>query len=87
MGATIVGRAFPFGIVEVPTIANLPFTAERVKVVMRNSEFVRVFVRSRAFGIECFIPENIGGQWWLWDGFRQGINRRRVSSIRHLVKS
>jgi hypothetical protein len=69
-----IGDTSPiYGAVEPKPIVNLPSDAIRVRLRLRNKDFVHAFVKTTT-GIERWIvAENANGEWFL--KYRQSINR------------
>lgn len=59
----------PFGVVPVPKLVGFPKGKMRIR--LRNDDFVRIFIRTSKRFL-CTIPVAYGGRWHYFRGFDQG---------------
>jgi len=68
------GQHVPFGVGPIPKLVGFP--KGKIRIRMRNDDFVRIFIRTKRRFI-CTIPvASPAGRWHYFPAFNYGINAR-----------
>ena len=63
----------PFGVRPIPKLVGFP--KGKLRIRMRNDDYVRIFIRTPRRFIAT-IPVEFGGRWHYFPAFNHGVNAR-----------